>query len=211
MENESNGTTRRERERFRLAAEILDAAAELFASYGYEGTSVKQIAEKAELSVGKIYNHFESKEEIFRALLDKYMTVIHTLGDDACREDDPPLVQLQCRIEVAIEYLKSNTNFILIYLNENPLRLEGMIKEEIKQNWEILAGLIESAAKRGDIPREDPEMLAAALLGAMHRILYMLADSGRVEAFDTVPAFIHRVIIEPLETRQKSTSKTEGS
>ena len=64
MENESNGSTRRERDRFRLAAEILDAAAELFASFGYEGTSVKQIAERAELSVGKIYNHREQGRDI---------------------------------------------------------------------------------------------------------------------------------------------------
>lgn len=211
MEKETNGSTRRERDRFRLRNEILDAAAELFASFGYEGTSVKQIAGRAELSVGKIYNHFESKEEIFRALLDKYMTVIHTLGDDACRQDDPPLVQLRCRLEVAIEYLKSNSNFVLIYLNENPLRLEGMIKEEIRKNWEIMARLIESAAERGDIPREDPEMLAAALLGAMHRILYMLADTGRVDAFDTVPEFINRIIIEPLEMRQQGNSSLEGS
>jgi AcrR family transcriptional regulator len=49
---------------------ILDAAKELFLSHGYSGTSMRDIAKKAEISaVGGIYNYFEGKEMIFRALI----------------------------------------------------------------------------------------------------------------------------------------------
>ncbi|MBK6791683.1 MAG: TetR/AcrR family transcriptional regulator [Anaerolineales bacterium] len=54
-------------ERTRLTIE--DAAIELFMEQGYHATSMRQIAEHAELALGGIYNHFKSKEEIFEAII----------------------------------------------------------------------------------------------------------------------------------------------
>ena len=49
---------------------ILDAAERLFLTNGYHGTSMRQIAHEAgDIAVGGIYNHFDGKEDIFRALL----------------------------------------------------------------------------------------------------------------------------------------------
>ncbi len=54
-------------ERTRL--QIEDAAIELFMEQGYHATSMRQIAEHAELALGGIYNHFKSKDEIFEAII----------------------------------------------------------------------------------------------------------------------------------------------
>ena len=51
----------------RLAIE--DAAISLFLEQGYHATSMRQIAERAELALGGIYNHFSSKDEIFEAIV----------------------------------------------------------------------------------------------------------------------------------------------
>ena len=51
---------------------ILAAALKLFSHRGYGATSVRDIAEEAELSKGNVYHHFPDKETIFRALLDQY-------------------------------------------------------------------------------------------------------------------------------------------
>ncbi len=48
---------------------IEDAAISLFIAQGYHSTSMRQIAERAELSPGGIYNHFEGKEEIFEGII----------------------------------------------------------------------------------------------------------------------------------------------
>ena len=48
---------------------IEDAAMELFIEQGYHATSMRQIAERAELALGGIYNHFASKDEIFEAII----------------------------------------------------------------------------------------------------------------------------------------------
>jgi AcrR family transcriptional regulator len=51
----------------RLAIE--DAAIHLFLEQGYHATSMRQIADHAQLALGGIYNHFSSKDEIFEAII----------------------------------------------------------------------------------------------------------------------------------------------
>jgi len=48
---------------------IEEAAYELFLEQGYSATSMRQIAEKAGVALGGIYNHFSGKEEIFAAII----------------------------------------------------------------------------------------------------------------------------------------------
>jgi AcrR family transcriptional regulator len=56
----------------RTRNEILQAASRLFISYGFHGTSMRQIAEQAGVALGGIYNHFSSKEDIFTAVMVEY-------------------------------------------------------------------------------------------------------------------------------------------
>ena len=48
---------------------IRDTALELFASQGYAATSISQIAQKANISKGLMYNYFESKEELLKVII----------------------------------------------------------------------------------------------------------------------------------------------
>jgi TetR/AcrR family acrAB operon transcriptional repressor len=56
---------------------ILDAAAELFVHYGYDKTTVSDIARQAGVSKGAIYLHFKSKDELFEALLMRELMTYH--------------------------------------------------------------------------------------------------------------------------------------
>jgi AcrR family transcriptional regulator len=47
---------------------IVDAAYTLFLEHGYHGTSMRQIAERAGLTMGGVYNHFAGKESIWEAV-----------------------------------------------------------------------------------------------------------------------------------------------
>ena len=51
---------------------IIDAAKDLFVEQGYHGTSMRQVAERAGIALGGIYNHFAGKEEIFEAVFEAY-------------------------------------------------------------------------------------------------------------------------------------------
>lgn len=50
-------------------ARIIDAAYTLFMEQGYHGTSMRQIAERTGVTMGGVYNHFASKEDIWVAVL----------------------------------------------------------------------------------------------------------------------------------------------
>jgi AcrR family transcriptional regulator len=54
-------------------ARILDAALRLFAAHGYDGTPVRAIAEEAGVSQGLLYNYFDGKEGLLRAILQRSM------------------------------------------------------------------------------------------------------------------------------------------
>jgi len=51
---------------------IIKAAHDLFIQQGYHGTSMRQIAGKANSALGGLYNHFASKEEVFEAVFLQY-------------------------------------------------------------------------------------------------------------------------------------------
>lgn len=51
---------------------ILEGGYHLFIEQGYHGTSMRQIAARASIALGGIYNHFDSKESIFEAVLMTY-------------------------------------------------------------------------------------------------------------------------------------------
>jgi AcrR family transcriptional regulator len=59
---------RREREKSETRDKILDAARELFVTEGFEGVSMRKVAEKIEYSPTAIYVHFADKNELFREL-----------------------------------------------------------------------------------------------------------------------------------------------
>ncbi|MEH6588287.1 MAG: helix-turn-helix domain-containing protein [Halioglobus sp.] len=53
----------------RTASRILNVAEDLFARQGYDGTSLRQIADAAELKEPGIYNHFSGKQGLYEAVL----------------------------------------------------------------------------------------------------------------------------------------------
>ncbi len=55
--------------------QVLDAALQLFSTQGYRGTNVRDIAEAAGVSTGRVYHHFSDKEAIFRTLLDDFWAI----------------------------------------------------------------------------------------------------------------------------------------
>jgi AcrR family transcriptional regulator len=61
---------------------IIQSAHDLFLQQGYHGTSMRQIANQANLALGSLYNHFGSKEDIFLAVFlqfNPYRTILPSL------------------------------------------------------------------------------------------------------------------------------------
>ena len=210
--NGSNGdrATWRERERERAREEILEAAAHIFAQSGFDGSGMKEIAARAGISVGMLYNHFKGKEDIFRALLERYVDGMHDRGNGACAGIDSPLEQLRCRIRSAIEFYWENRNLVLIYLKMNPVRFELEAS-----GWErITRGAVEDlmteAMRRGELAEDDPKSLAALIIGATHRLLHIYVSEESEEKIHSIPAIIDRIVLKPLERGRPGRAEEEN-
>jgi AcrR family transcriptional regulator len=202
----SKGVERKERERSRCKAAIIAAASKLFAQLGIEKTGMKQIADEADISVGKLYACFRGKDEIIRELLGNSMKSLQRGGDEACRETDAPLDQIRCRLVAAVDHFKRHLDFLMIYHNESPMGFEGMIREHIDASIETVAKLLAQAIDDGDIPPEDPHALAAILVGSVRELMHAFAERGGKDALDGIPAIVDRIVIKPLETRRDRNS-----
>jgi AcrR family transcriptional regulator len=60
-------------------ARIQQVAVELFTEHGYEGTSLREIAERLDVTKAALYYHFKSKEDIVRSLVEDYYGQIDAL------------------------------------------------------------------------------------------------------------------------------------
>ncbi|HCY75912.1 MAG: TetR/AcrR family transcriptional regulator [Ignavibacterium sp.] len=89
-------------------------ALELFASKGYHATSISQIAEKAGISKGLLYNYFESKEQLLNSIIMKvYDELMKIVG---MNDNLPADKQIEQMIIQTIEHLKKNITFWRLYL-----------------------------------------------------------------------------------------------
>lgn len=66
----------------RRKEKIEDAARELFIKQGFHATSMRDIAKGAGVSLGNLYNYYETKDSIFESIINRYLAII----DDKLRE-----------------------------------------------------------------------------------------------------------------------------
>src|SRR5262245_56452141 len=71
MTSQAELRTPRQRYREVLRRTILDAAREAFVRYGYEGVSMRMLAEKVGCSHGNLYVHFKDKDALFDCLVEE--------------------------------------------------------------------------------------------------------------------------------------------
>ena len=93
----------------RTRAEIVQAAHDLFIQQGFHGTSMRQIATQAGIALGGLYNHFDSKEQVFKAVFMEYHPY---------REGLPTLVDVQG--ESIEQFLRSSLHRMIQTMQTRP-------------------------------------------------------------------------------------------
>ncbi|HOW25022.1 MAG TPA: TetR/AcrR family transcriptional regulator [Bacteroidales bacterium] len=86
---------------------IIDQAYRLFLSRSYEAVSIQDISKSVGLTKGALYHHFLNKEELFKAVIDKYLKLV---GLIQVRQD----ITLEEYIQVIIEYVSRIVQTICI-------------------------------------------------------------------------------------------------
>jgi AcrR family transcriptional regulator len=95
--------------RARTRARLLDAAYELFAQRGLHGATLADVAASAGMTTGAIYGNFASKEELFLAVFDRFLTFgvnAELLHDGASFEGASFKEQMRILGEAVVAFLK---------------------------------------------------------------------------------------------------------
>lgn len=112
-----------------IQAGILKKAARLFATHGYERTSIGDLVRACDLSRGAIYHYFESKEAILFAMMDTLVRgLLETLQEAAAIEAEP-VERLENVIMAFVESNARSPDEQIILLND----LGALSRAEQKQ------------------------------------------------------------------------------
>src|SRR5215470_15339538 len=124
-------------------ARIQQVAIELFTEHGYEGTSLREIAERLDVTKAALYYHFKSKEDIVRSLVEDYYGQIDALiawGKSQPRTDEVRR-QILCRyVSIVAE---GDQAFRLLHQNQAAVNTMASAKSRGELFKERLHSLVE--------------------------------------------------------------------
>ncbi|CAM3636119.1 TetR family transcriptional regulator [Cohnella lubricantis] len=128
---------------------LLLAAKKLFARYGYDGTSIRQICEEAGANVALVSYHFGGKENIFKALFDFSLPL--RVVDDLFAEPLDPVEGVKLMIREVIHYQHRDPELVRIIQHEmtHSVPRTEVIREYLSPIWELARSLLEEGRKQG--------------------------------------------------------------
>jgi AcrR family transcriptional regulator len=103
----------------RTKANILEIATHEFSEKGLSGARIDEIAERTRTSKRMIYYYFESKEGLYRAVLEESYRRIRTIEGSLDLEHKPPLEALAQHVRFTFDYQFANVDFIRLVMVEN--------------------------------------------------------------------------------------------
>lgn len=189
----------------RTSRAIIDAAYDLMVDQGYAATSMRQIADKAGLAPGSIYNHFSSKDDVFRAILEERHPFFQIV----------PLLN-SAEGESIEEFARNAAHTLIAELGYHPEFLNLMLIEIVEFKGEHVPLIFEKmlpmvlplaqrlASLEGNM-REIPQLvLVRAFLGMFFSYFItetLLSQTAFVEMQDNaldhfVDIFLHGILLE---------------
>lgn len=143
---------------------IMNTALELFAVNGYHATTISSIARSAGISKGLLYNYFESKDELIRAILFNGLESIDKIFDS---DNDGVLTreEMEYFLDQFFKFMKDDLHFWKLYFTlfvQPPVieLINERFQEVIQKAVEILTGFFKS------LGHEDPDT-EALIFGSM--------------------------------------------
>lgn len=162
--------------------QILDAAARLVVSEGYEHVSTNAIAKEAKTSIGSLYQFFPNKDAVYLALAQRYVDELSgLLAQTAMAEDETlsfPDRFDQLLDELAIFYLE-NPGF-------QPL-LFGSYKTAVMTSgqevlWQMIEGMDAILAQNTDIPAPPRTRQATIIVHTLKSTLPLIVTEDEAES-----------------------------
>jgi len=154
---------------------IVDVAQRLFAKYGFKKTTIDEIAHSAHIAKGSIYYYFDSKEDIFRAVLDKENRLWSQKVREVINRASTPQEKLRAYLVTRMKYLSKLTNFYSA-LREEYLEhysfVENIRKKYFREEIEIVKAILKEGTEKRVFQIEDLELMAFVIVATLKGLEY---------------------------------------
>ena len=183
---------------------ILDEALIMFAENGYKGTNLRDLAARLGLSKSALYKHYASKEDIWKALLDRMETYYaERFGSEKHLPDMPKSCEELFTITMGmIDFTVNDSRIILTrklllteqFHDERVCRLAT--KHFLGGTEKIFTAIFEKMMAGGLLKNEDPEMLAFVYTAPITSLIHLCdrEPQKQSEAMEQMKKFIRHFI-----------------
>lgn len=156
--------------------QILDAAAVLLRSQGYESTTTRAIAKQIGIQAGSLYHHYPSKDAIIATVIIEGVQIVQAAVEKALADlgpDATPRDKLESAVRAHLRSLLENSNY-----TSASIRAFAFLPREVRQKCRgarreyaaIWTNLVEEAAKAGLI-RISQDVTRNITLGSLNSII----------------------------------------
>lgn len=165
----------------RKKLEIIKTACKLFAEQGYYNTTILDIAEALNMSVGNLYNYFNSKEELAKYIM-QYSSKL--LGEEIKKINEIDIstrekvfLLVKRFIEIAEENPELIDYFLRVFLSNREVFSEGcegfLCVQEVAT--EIML-FLEEGVRKGDLRNQDLFTAFVSIMGPLGGIVFLKGE-----------------------------------
>ncbi len=190
---------------------LLATAEAMFAENGYEGTTVRDIAAKAETNAALIYYHFESKEQLYRSIFErKFRLLDESLKALRVNSEASTLEKLEKYISVYVANIRDNFYFYRILNSELFSFRDYFFKNVILNNAKSIVSIFREVIGEGIAKKEfrnvDADLFLMTLFHLLHQVigksplaseLLNLEEIAEEQTVDRIRNFIHNQLCLP--------------
>jgi TetR/AcrR family transcriptional regulator len=170
--------------------QLLDAAEEVFGAKGFHDTTLKEIADLAEFSVGSVYSFFENKDDLFLSVFLRRGTEMLPGMNSVVEAGGTPREQLHRLVDYEVGYFREHPHFGRLYVRSATATAPATampdspsLADNFESAMELQAGIFARGQKAKEFRDGDPIVLARLLSGLVSA--YQSVDPAVVSDDDT--------------------------
>ncbi|HET6949976.1 MAG TPA: TetR/AcrR family transcriptional regulator [Acidimicrobiales bacterium] len=153
-------------------AQLLDAAEEVFGRKGYHATTLKEVADLAEFSVGSVYSYFENKDDLYAHVFLRRGIEMVAAMRQAVEGGATPVDQLHRLVDAQVGFFRAHPHFGRLYLRTAITDLPALRTDldttqmaTLREAWALQTDLFARGQRAGELRDGDPFALARLLSG----------------------------------------------
>jgi TetR/AcrR family transcriptional regulator, cholesterol catabolism regulator len=163
---------------------ILDAAARVFATRGYQATTMEDLSAATGLAAGGLYHYIGGKEQLLvdicAELLDPLLAEAHVIVADSATPEE----KLRRVVRAWVDHVERHRDHMRVFQQERQVIESGprwrAIRASRKQFEEVLEQVLAEGERSGDFVFPDRRLALMALLGMINWLPQWLRPRGRL-------------------------------